>query len=112
MFTEVLAKADWLRLFDHLFTYKDDPELLLFYAAAFLKANRSTIIQQVFEIEDMIAFQSRTSTVPFKKLTDMAFRMHHAMRETIFAGNVQNALPLPKGDYPVFNRYPEQVTVT
>lgn len=107
MFTEVLAKPDWLRLFDHLFTYKDDPELLLFYVAAFLKANRTTIIQQVFEIDDMIAFQSRTSTVPFKKLTEMAFRMHHNMRETLFTGNVQNALPLPKGDYPMLSRYPE-----
>jgi len=51
MFTEVLSKSDWLRLFDHLFTFKEDPDLLLFYAAAFLKAHRTFLIQHVFEVD-------------------------------------------------------------
>ncbi len=60
----------------------------------------------------MIAFQSKTSTIPFKKITEMAFRMHQNLKETVFTGNIQQVLPLPKGDYPVLPRYPEQVTIT
>ena len=40
MFTEVLCKEDWMRLMDHIFTYRDDPELLLFYCVAFLISSR------------------------------------------------------------------------
>jgi len=35
-FSEVLQKDDWLRFVDHLFTYKGDPELTLYFAAAFM----------------------------------------------------------------------------
>ena len=35
-FTEVLSKEDWLKLVDHLFTYKDDPELVIYFCAAFI----------------------------------------------------------------------------
>lgn len=30
---------------DHVFTYHEDPELIIFYCAAFLIASRSTIMQ-------------------------------------------------------------------
>ena len=65
LFTEVLSKGDWLKLFDHLFTYKDDPELILFYTAAFLIVNHNFLVSQVFSIEDMIAFQSKTTSFSF-----------------------------------------------
>lgn len=44
LFTEVLSKDDWLRLMDHLFTYKEDPELVLFYCAALLINSRQTLM--------------------------------------------------------------------
>jgi len=56
LFTDVLPKADWLRLFDHLFTYRDDPELLIFYLAAFLICSRTTLLTQVTTLDDMAAF--------------------------------------------------------
>jgi hypothetical protein len=56
LFTEVLGKEDWLRLMDHIFTYKEDPELLIFYAASFLINSRQTLLTQVFSIDDMVAF--------------------------------------------------------
>jgi hypothetical protein len=43
-------------LFDHLFTYRDDPELLIFYLAAFLLCSRTTLLTQVNTLDDLAAF--------------------------------------------------------
>jgi len=56
LFTDVLARDDWLKLMDHIFTYRDDPELIIFYCAAFLLASRTIITQQVHTIDDLIVF--------------------------------------------------------
>ena len=50
-FTKVISKSDWLRLFDRLFPFKEDADLLLLYADAFLKAHRTVLIQHVYEVD-------------------------------------------------------------
>lgn len=65
---------------DHLFTYKEDPELILFYCAAFLLNNKNTLMTQVFTIDDMFVFQSTQSTVPFKKVSTLAHQLHQKYR--------------------------------
>ena len=69
LFTDVLAREDWLRLFDHLFTYREDPELIMFYCAALLITSRTTLMTQVHTIDDMAAFQGKPTGTPFKKLS-------------------------------------------
>lgn len=59
LFTEVLTRDDWLKLMDHLFTFRDDPELILFYCMSLLINQRQTLLTQVFTIDDMVAFQSK-----------------------------------------------------
>jgi hypothetical protein len=76
LFTEVLPREDWLRLFDHVFTYREDPELIVFYCSAWLIAQRTTIIAQVHTIEEMAAFQASPSGVSFKKLNQLALNLH------------------------------------
>jgi hypothetical protein len=44
VFTEVLNKSEWLRLWDHLFTNAHDPSLLLCAVAAYSIYNRNAII--------------------------------------------------------------------
>ena len=39
-FTETLAKDDWLRLIDHLFLRSNEPELLLYFTAAFVLSSK------------------------------------------------------------------------
>jgi len=113
LFTEVFSKDDWLRLMDHIFTYRDDPELLIYFAISFLMSSRNTLLGQVHTIEDMIAFQSKITGLPFKKITTLAFKLHERHRESIFTGTIQNALPMAQnGDYPIFTRYPEQVVAS
>lgn len=45
-------------------------------------------------------------TLPFKKVSELAHKWHAKHRQSLFAGVVQNALPLPQGEYPIFTRYP------
>ena len=112
LFTDIFSKDDWLRLMDHVFTYKEDPELILFYCAAFLIASRSTIVQQVLSIDDLIAFQTKPTGLSFKKISQLAHKLHSQHKQTIFCGTLTNALPLPcQGEYPLFTRYPDQVTL-
>jgi len=43
LFTEVLAKDDWLKLIDYLFTYKEDPERIIYFCAAFLLISKGAL---------------------------------------------------------------------
>ena len=76
LFTDILSKEDWLRLMDHLFTYKDDPELLLFFCAALLIVSRQTLLGQVHSLDEMLAFQASPSSAPFKKVFALAQKLH------------------------------------
>ena len=44
VFTEVLNKGEWLRLWDHLFTNSHDPVLLLCAVAAYSIYNRNALM--------------------------------------------------------------------
>lgn len=45
LFSVVLAKEDWLRLLDHLFVNRDQPELLVFFGAAFIVCSKPFLMQ-------------------------------------------------------------------
>lgn len=44
VFTEVLNKSEWLRLWDHLFTNAHDPNLMLCAVAAYTVYNRNALV--------------------------------------------------------------------
>ena len=52
---------------DHLFTYKEDPELIAYFCAAFLIQSKGQLMQ-IDNIDDLHLFMSRTSTLNFKKI--------------------------------------------
>ena len=54
-FTEVLSKEDWMRFMDHLFTYRDDPELIVYFCAAFLICSKGALMQ-INTAEEMYNF--------------------------------------------------------
>ena len=108
-----MPKDDWLRLFDHLFTYKEDPELILFYCVAFIITSRTTLMQQVQTIDEMAAFQGKPTGTPFKKISQLALKLHAAHKATLFTGTLTQCLPMTVVDqYPLFTRYPEQVALS
>lgn len=55
-FTEVLAKEDWLKLVDHLFAYKEDPELVVYFCAAFVLQSKGSLMS-LQSIEELHNFQ-------------------------------------------------------
>jgi len=54
LFTEVLAKEDWLKLIDYLFTYKEDPERIIYFCVAFLLISKGALfnIQSIEELHN------------------------------------------------------------
>ncbi len=111
-FTEVLQKEDWLKLMDHLFVFKEDPELLVYFLCAFLLCSKGHI-QQLTSIDELHSFLSKETGVSFKKIMAMAFVLHNKYKHDIITGNnITSYLPLQKEgqtEYPLFNRYPEHI---
>lgn len=58
----------------------------------------------------MVAFQSKSTSIPFKKISSLAHSLHSKHHQSLFFGTLTNALPYT--DYPLFTRYPESVVVT
>jgi hypothetical protein len=54
-FTEVLSKEDWLRFMDSIFTYREDPELIVYYCAAYLISSKGALLQ-ISSIEELHNF--------------------------------------------------------
>ena len=94
LFTDLLTRDDWLRLMDHIFTYNEDPELLLFYCASILLTSRQTLLQQVHSIDELVTFQGTQTGHSFKKISQLAFKLHGLHKQTIFTGTLTNQLPL------------------
>ena len=63
--------------------------------------------------DELYVFQSKATGLPFKKISHLAHKLHSQYKESLFTGTISNALPMPpRGDYPLFTRYPEQVVVS
>ena len=61
-------------------------------------------------VEDLALFLNSQTTVPFKKMSDIAEKLHSKLKTQIFAGNCANSLPisLDSGSaYQPFTRYPD-----
>eukprot|EP00347_Sterkiella_histriomuscorum_P023854 403333155 len=119
LFTEILSKDDWLKFIDHLFTYKEDPEILIYFAAAFLLQSKGALMN-IQSAEELHNFQQSPTGIPFKKIMSLAFKLHQKHSQQVFTGHISQNLPLIKndpntpqfsGEYPVFNRYPEHIVM-
>ena len=55
LFTESFSKADWVKIFDHLFLRSEEPELLFYFLVAYLISSKPSLMQ-IGCIEDMTAW--------------------------------------------------------
>ena len=127
LFTEILTRDEWMRLWDHLFTKASDPTLLYVAVYAYLQYFRTVIlsasdamsIDAIFHRQNAINMNSYLNL--FYKLKDggaFDILLQPSQQEIDVDGNVistdkskvQIALwPLPQGQYPVFSNYPKYV---
>jgi WD40 repeat protein len=98
LFSEVLCKEDWARLWDHCFTR--EPSFLYFFAAALLIGCRDTLLslRTEEEFEDML---HQPQPVNVLDLVDLAKRLEAAtpIESSPFAYHTPFT-PLPAGEYP------------
>ncbi len=78
---------------DHLFVNKDQPELLVYFGAAFLICSKAHLMQ-VGCIEDLQAWLNQPITASFKKVMTLTFKLNKQYRGQLLAGNFVNNLPL------------------
>jgi len=78
VFTEVLNKSEWLRLWDHLFTNSHDPSLLLCAVAAYSVYNRNALIASV-DKKEVEPFYRRQNPI---NMGDFVLLMYELRRKT------------------------------
>ncbi|RHZ25225.1 hypothetical protein DYB37_011416, partial [Aphanomyces astaci] len=103
-FSEVLARDDWLCLWDNLIAYWDHPSLLWAAVLAYLTENRANLLQQSTASGIQAAFHQQQPMQVKRWIATM-----HAITLPDIIDQTQvdeKYFPLPPGQYPAFTRYP------
>lgn len=105
LFTEVLTKNEWLCMWDHVIS--NHPSFLLLLVAAYILKARSPLLKCV-ELEDFKYYFSHQNAVNVQKVIKTAYHLMEMTDEDIHPRRLlEGFVPLTKGQYPVFNKYPK-----
>ena len=120
LFTEVLAQDDWLKLFDMLFVYSDDPLLLPLVAVAHVIQRRGALLMTRDAAELRLCFTQQAASLHIDSLLRLVRRLRATTPRDIFAGGATTGdaasaesytsrpmTALPRGQYPLFANFPE-----
>eukprot|EP00516_Mucochytrium_quahogii_P000444 CAMPEP_0203751130 /NCGR_PEP_ID=MMETSP0098-20131031/5251_1 /ASSEMBLY_ACC=CAM_ASM_000208 /TAXON_ID=96639 /ORGANISM=" , Strain NY0313808BC1" /LENGTH=1221 /DNA_ID=CAMNT_0050640713 /DNA_START=57 /DNA_END=3719 /DNA_ORIENTATION=- len=116
MFSEVLTKGEWLKLWDHVVFYLDkSPHLLEVACVAYLRYFRNTLLS-LRRGEDVAAFFRQQNPIDVKRWIKAILRLHKAnlgFFENFATGHEKQKATMefiPKGlSYPSFQHYPKFV---
>ncbi|XP_072316547.1 TBC1 domain family member 31 [Eucyclogobius newberryi] len=105
LFSEVLTRDEWLRLFDNIFT--NHPSFLLMTCVAYTTCSREPLLQCSQKQDFEYFFHHRNNM----DVGAMIKKAYHLMSNTPVDIHPKTMLsdftPLTKGQYPIFNQYPE-----
>lgn len=105
LFSEVLTKEEWLRIWDHIFS--NHPSFLLFLVAAYLICSRKVLMQCTAK-EDFEYFVHHRNACDISAVIQEAYHLQNTTPSDIDPGKMlEEFKPLTKGQYPVFNKYPK-----
>nr|XP_032826897.1 TBC1 domain family member 31 isoform X1 [Petromyzon marinus] len=108
LFSEVLTRDEWLRLFDWVLSRP--PAFLPAVAAAYSSCARGALLR-LTQLEDFQFFFHHRGGVDVGRLLREAQRLLDTAPQDAQPGPAaeEQFQPLPRGLYPVFNKYPESV---
>lgn len=112
-FSVVLPKEDWLRLYDHIFTHHNKPELLYYFTAAYILHFRGTL-SRIQSIEQMFEFTENQNPVDMKAVLKHMFKLYKKYQDDdeVYIGTHGNYIPLNADhSYPVFMNYPKESVI-
>ncbi|GAB1597767.1 TBC1 domain family member 31 [Argonauta hians] len=105
LFTEVLTKNEWLRLWDHVFS--NHPAFLLMVVVAYIVGARAALMKCV-ELEDFKFFFSQQNAVNIGNVIKQTYNLISSTPDEVNPLKLLNDfVPLTRGQYPVFNKYPK-----
>ena len=114
LFTQVLTEEEWLSLFDHFFLHSDSPNLILVAIVTYLVYYRSKILS-ARSSDDVLSFLRRQNPIHMDDFIKLMFELRSRTPDKLFPMSKEEtslsagSFPIPKGQYPVFERYPKHV---
>ncbi|XP_034063579.1 TBC1 domain family member 31 isoform X1 [Gymnodraco acuticeps] len=105
LFSEVLTREEWLRLFDNIFS--NHPSFLLLACVAYITCCREPLLL-CSQKEDFEYFFHHRNNLDLGAMIKEAYRLMGSTPADIHPRTLlSDFTPLTKGQYPVFNHYPE-----
>eukprot|EP00698_Gefionella_okellyi_P005649 TRINITY_DN15121_c0_g1_i1.p1 TRINITY_DN15121_c0_g1~~TRINITY_DN15121_c0_g1_i1.p1 ORF type:complete len:1344 (+),score=328.15 TRINITY_DN15121_c0_g1_i1:78-4109(+) len=105
LFSEMLTKFDWLRLFDHILS--NDTSFMVYAATALVIYFRKRLLT-VQSVDDCVYFFRRQNPMEIGDVISLAYRLQRDTPPDVGPPIVE-LIPLPRSAYPVFNKYPTYV---
>ncbi|XP_030074539.1 TBC1 domain family member 31 isoform X2 [Microcaecilia unicolor] len=105
LFSEVLTREEWLKLFDNAFS--NHPSFFLMAAAAYVICSRAPLLQ-CNQRDDFEYFFHHRNTLDVNTIIKEAYHLMEATPADIHPKHLlEDFIPLTKGQYPIFNKYPK-----
>ncbi|KAI4905719.1 hypothetical protein NFI96_013077 [Prochilodus magdalenae] len=104
LFSEVLTREEWLKLFDNIFT--NHPSFLLMAVVAYVTCCRAPLLLCTHR-EDFEYFFHHRNTLDIGGMLKETYRLMETTPADLHPGSMLSDFePLTCGQYPVFNKYP------
>ncbi|KAL8181710.1 UNVERIFIED_CONTAM: hypothetical protein K2H54_023076 [Gekko kuhli] len=105
MFSEVLTREEWLKIFDNVFS--NHPSYLLMLVAAYVICSRAPLLH-CNQKEDFEYFFHHRNNLDINAMMKEAYHLMECTPTDIHPQHMlDDFVPLTKGQYPVFNKYPK-----
>ncbi|KAG9275942.1 TBC1 domain family member 31 isoform X1 [Astyanax mexicanus] len=104
LFSEVLTREEWLKLFDNVFSYR--PSFLLMAAVAYVTCCRAPLLLCT-QREDFEYFFHHRNNLDISAMLKEAHRLMETTPPDLHPNSMLSDFePLTHGQYPIFNKYP------
>ncbi|XP_069776383.1 TBC1 domain family member 31 isoform X2 [Narcine bancroftii] len=105
LFSEVLTRGEWLKLFDNIFS--NHPSFLLMAVAAYLICSRAPLLHCDIK-EDLENFFHHRNNLDLEAVIKETYHLMETTPDDVHPKNMlDDFVPLTKGQYPIFNKYPK-----
>ncbi|XP_072266781.1 TBC1 domain family member 31 isoform X2 [Pyxicephalus adspersus] len=105
LFSEVLTREEWLKLFDNVFS--NHPSFLLMAVVAYILCSRSPLLH-CSQKEDFEYFFHHRNNLDINLMIKESYHLMDATPAEIHPQRLLSEfVPLTKGQYPIFNKYPK-----
>ncbi|KFO03969.1 TBC1 domain family member 31, partial [Balearica regulorum gibbericeps] len=105
LFSEILTREEWLKVFDNIFS--NHPSYFLMFVVAYITCSRAPLLH-CNQTRDFEYFFHHRNNLDINVVIKEAYHLMEATPLDIHPQRMlDDFIPLTKGQYPVFNKYPK-----